>query len=98
MIVLLSAIAISTCMYGQQKETKGTADTATAKAQVKSKDAQEVYYVLSSQDLAYLESVLSESNLILNGKALSIKEGVGILQWLESRKLQVPEAQVQKKK
>lgn len=97
MIVLLSAIAISTCMYGQQKETKGTADTATAKAQVKSKDAQEVY-VLSSQDLAYLESVLSESNLILNGKALSIKEGVGILQWLESRKLQVPEAQVQKKK
>lgn len=97
MIVLLSAIAISTCMYGQQKETKGTTDTATAKAQVKSKDAQEVY-VLSSQDLAYLESVLSESNLILNGKALSIKEGVGILQWLESRKLQVPEAQVQKKK
>lgn len=97
MIVLLSAIAISTCMYGQQKETKGTADTATAKAQVKSKDAQEVY-VLSSQDLAYLESVLSESNLILNGKALSIKEGVGILQWLESRKLQVPEAVMQKKK
>lgn len=97
MIVLLSAIAISTVMYGQQKETKGTTDTATAKAQVKSKDAQEVY-VLSSQDLAYLESVLSESNLILNGKALSIKEGVGILQWLESRKLQVPEAQVQKKK
>lgn len=55
-------------------------------------------FVLNAQDLQYLESILSESNLIVNGKALSIKEGVSLLQWLESKKLQVPVAEKEKKK
>lgn len=99
---MLLAIAFS--LFSFSAHAANVSDTtAPVKKEVKAKDAAtpaatQDFFALTTQDLQYLESILSESNLILNGKALSIKEGVSLLQWLESKKVQVPVAEKEKKK